>query len=90
MNIKPPPKIISAIAPGAILHDIPNRIRNERHKQKVTDREAQTCPVPSGRLETVQYRAVRQQVGDRGGDSEGVQTGDNEYTLLEEAAEVSG
>lgn len=90
MNIKPPLKILGAITLGATLEHIPNRLSNERHKRKVTGSETQTCPVPSGRLKTVQYRAVGQQVGDRRGDGEGVQTNDNVYALVEEAAEVTG
>lgn len=72
-----------------ILHNIANWIRDKRHEQKVTSSEAQASPVPSRRSETVQYRTISQQIADRSGDREGVETGNDKDTLFEEATKVT-
>lgn len=89
MNVEPLLEILSAVPLGAIFHDIPNRICNDRHKRKVEECEGQTCPVPSGRPKTVQYRPVFHQVADRSGDSESIQAGKNENARLEKAGKVT-
>lgn len=55
----------------------------------MTNSEAQANSVPLRRSETVQYRAINQQMGDRSGDREGVEAGNDKDTLFEKPTEVT-